>query len=166
MEALPEFVNRMVSVPLDHGLENPLHAIVSTITCIQLLKSIIILITIVIHCEPLLLENGTTLYTKESLEYGTVATHSCDKGFSLSGIAQRMCNGDETSITGTWSGIAPTCKRKEVTHIYRYIVASFYPQPLLVAPYTLRMEQSHLMIRNFLTILVLWPLSSVMKDSL
>ena len=34
----------------------------------------------------------------------SLATYSCNSGFKLQGITQRIC-----SISGSWSGIPPTC---------------------------------------------------------
>ena len=44
--------------------------------------------------------------------YNTVATYSCDPGFSLQGSPTRTCTGDGTSVDGMFDGTAPSCARK------------------------------------------------------
>ena len=52
--------------------------------------------------------------TTPEFEFGTVATHSCDAGFSLVGGMTRTCmDNDQGDIVGVWSGSAPTCERKD-----------------------------------------------------
>ena len=45
--------------------------------------------------------------TFDSLEYQSVATYSCDKGFVLSGQEQGTCQ-----ASGKWTALAPTCQPK------------------------------------------------------
>ena len=42
-----------------------------------------------------------------STTFNSVAMYGCNEGFSLMGVATRICQAD-----GTWSGEAPTCERK------------------------------------------------------
>ena len=44
--------------------------------------------------------------------YNTVATYSCDPGFSLQGSPTRTCTGDGTSVDGMFDGTSPICARK------------------------------------------------------
>ena len=44
--------------------------------------------------------------------YNTVATYSCNPGFSLQGSPTRTCTGDGTSVDGMFDGTAPSCARK------------------------------------------------------
>ena len=43
------------------------------------------------------------------ITFGTVATHSCDEGFYLSGGDSRVCSSNGTSIYGVWDTFAPEC---------------------------------------------------------
>ena len=43
--------------------------------------------------------------------FGSVATYSCDAGFTLNGEATRTCGGE-----GAWSGNAPSCDRELTPH--------------------------------------------------
>ena len=60
--------------------------------------------------------NGAVTYATDTManfELGTVATHSCDNGFSLQGPVVRTCMDDDGMDTvGVWNGTAPTCARK------------------------------------------------------
>ncbi|XP_064387965.1 uncharacterized protein LOC135336171 isoform X3 [Halichondria panicea] len=59
------------------------------------------------------LENGRILFTPDIFpytNYNTVATYTCNPGFGLTGgDPTRTCGGDDSSISGMWSGIAPVC---------------------------------------------------------
>ena len=47
-------------------------------------------------------------------DFGTIATYRCDRGYGISGgNGIRMCGGDVSSSVGLWSGIDPSCERKE-----------------------------------------------------
>ena len=48
------------------------------------------------------LENGNVTFT--ATIFDSVATYSCNSGYTLTGDASRRCQGD-----GTWSGSIPTC---------------------------------------------------------
>ena len=59
--------------------------------------------------------NGSVTYTftangNGSYPFNSVATYSCDTGFSLVGNSNRTCTGDGSSITGAFNGVAPTCQ--------------------------------------------------------
>lgn len=46
--------------------------------------------------------------------FNSVATYSCDSGFTLNGATMRICQQNET-----WSADAPTCE-SELTHNYAH----------------------------------------------
>ena len=50
-------------------------------------------------------------------EQGTVATYSCNSGFSLVGDRQRVC-----TESGAWSGIRPTCIRESSTQAIHSLI--------------------------------------------
>ena len=63
-------------------------------------------------CPDLDLANGVISYSPDTtprLE-GTVATHSCDVGYGLSGVTERTCQSDRT-----WSGESITCEGEHNT---------------------------------------------------
>ena len=52
--------------------------------------------------------------TTPQFAVGTVATHSCDAGFTLVGDMTRTCTEDnQADIIGAWNGSPPTCERKD-----------------------------------------------------
>ncbi len=54
------------------------------------------------------LMNGVIAYTDglaDSRPINTIATYTCDNGYTLTGGSFRQCQND-----GTWSGSAPTCQ--------------------------------------------------------
>ena len=61
-------------------------------------------------CPSLSLTNGMISYSDPPQGEGSVATHSCDTGYTLNGgsTMTRTCQSDGTR--GTWSGSAPTCE--------------------------------------------------------
>ena len=44
------------------------------------------------------------------LSYGTIATYTCDSGFSLNGPQRRVCVGVGDSTMGMFNGSDPTCE--------------------------------------------------------
>ena len=60
--------------------------------------------------------NGEINYnpdTTPNLDFGTVATFSCNNGLGLSGgDVSITCGGDGSNTTGIWGGTVPTCERK------------------------------------------------------
>ncbi len=69
-------------------------------------------VPIVICTDLISLANGNINYggagSTDNRPVGTVATHTCNPGFSLDrGDTTRTCRSD-----GVWSGSAPTCQRK------------------------------------------------------
>ena len=58
-------------------------------------------------------DNGQIVFdtdTTSPFDLETTATYSCDAGFELqNGDTVRTCEGDGTTETGTWSGMAPVC---------------------------------------------------------
>ena len=61
------------------------------------------------------LENGEITYAVDmtaNFELRTMATHTCDAGYILSGPEVRNCDeGDGTNLIGEWTETAPTCER-------------------------------------------------------
>ena len=58
-------------------------------------------------CPSLSLTNGMISYSDPILGVGSVATHSCDTGYTLSGSRTRTCQGHSLHyVQGTWSGSA------------------------------------------------------------
>ena len=56
--------------------------------------------------------DGSGSYPGDGATYGTVALHSCDAGFVLTGgNTTRVC-GDGEGVSGVWSGRQPVCIRK------------------------------------------------------
>ena len=56
--------------------------------------------------------NGQITYSPDTISpynFGTVATFTCNTGFSLSGDMTRTCGGDGSSQSGVWSGSSPVC---------------------------------------------------------
>jgi len=50
--------------------------------------------------------NGDVSYTTTT--EGSVADYSCDEGYDLVGVTQRICQSNNT-----WSGDVPTCESKQ-----------------------------------------------------
>ena len=55
-------------------------------------------------CPSLSLTNGMISYSDPTLGVGSVATHSCDTGYTLNGHMTRTCQSG-----GTWTDSDPTC---------------------------------------------------------
>ncbi len=55
-------------------------------------------------CPSLSLDNGMVTYNDTTLGPNTVATHTCNPSYTLSGESMRYCGSD-----GQWSAEAPTC---------------------------------------------------------
>ncbi len=77
-------------------------------------------VPIVITCSDLpSLANGIINYggagSTDSRPVNTVATYTCDTGYTLNGGSTRTCGSD-----GVWSGLAPTCQRKIYT-VWMYV---------------------------------------------
>ena len=67
---------------------------------------IIKLISTTVVCPSLpLLTNGMISYSDPTLGVGSVATHSCDTGYTLNRGSTRTCQSN-----GTWSGLALACE--------------------------------------------------------
>ena len=61
--------------------------------------------------------DGSGTYSGDVATYGTIALHSCDAGFVLTGgDAVRTC-GDGVGVSGVWSGDAPICTRKSLESV-------------------------------------------------
>ena len=56
-------------------------------------------------CPSLSLVNGIVSYSDPTLGEDSVATHSCDPGYTLNGGSTRTCQSG-----GTWKGSALACK--------------------------------------------------------
>ncbi len=75
----------------------------------QNLCKLIVLITAAVNamaCTHLMdLVNGDVAYNMDDRPVSTVATYTCDTGYTLNGGTTRICRSD-----GIWSGSAPTCE--------------------------------------------------------
>ena len=68
--------------------------------------------------------NGQVSYDMTSpYEIGTVATFTCNAGFSLNGaIDMLICaDDDQLDTVGTWSGTEPPCLRKSIKKILNFV---------------------------------------------
>ena len=74
----------------------------------------------VIECPSLSLANGLITYAGDGtpeFAIGSVASHSCDAGFTLDGFIARTCmDDDQADIIGVWSESPPSCERKDFEH--------------------------------------------------
>ena len=70
--------------------------------------------------EPPTVEGGS-LGPLPSVEYGALASYSCQEGFTLVGAAERVC-GDE----GRWSGQAPICVNSTQSCLVPQLISSGY----------------------------------------
>ncbi len=77
---------------------------------------IIFLVHIIDHVclDPLQIANGQIVFSNDTtspFDFGTLATYTCDTGFSLVGESDgtRTCSGDGSSPVGMWTGDIPTC---------------------------------------------------------
>ena len=52
------------------------------------------------------------MINRHAVAYGSIATYSCNEGFSLiGGNSTRTCRkGDNYGIVGVWDGLAPRCE--------------------------------------------------------
>ena len=63
--------------------------------------------------------NGQVSYATDMTspyEFGTVATFTCNAGFSLDGAADTLtcADDDQLDTVGTWGGTEPTCERMSI----------------------------------------------------
>ena len=58
-----------------------------------------------VACQSLSLTNGMISYSDLTRGVDSIATHSCDAGYTLNGGSNRTCQSD-----GTWSGSSPACE--------------------------------------------------------
>ena len=65
--------------------------------------------------------DGGSLGPLPSVEYGALASYSCQEGFTLVGAAERVC-GDE----GRWSGQAPLCVNSTQSCLVPQLISSGY----------------------------------------
>ncbi len=72
-----------------------------------------ILIVSAISCSVLSsILNGVIEYSidvTDSFDYGTTATYTCNDGFFLESNSERICEGDGSTVTGSWEGMTPVC---------------------------------------------------------
>ena len=77
-----------------------------------------LIIFLVIACSSLSVpSNGRVNYFTDTTgphDFGTVATFTCNPGFSLDGAERVTCGGDGSSPNGIWSELPPTCTGKNV----------------------------------------------------
>ena len=65
---------------------------------------------------------GAVTFSSSSLSSGTIATYSCDSGYSLVGSSSRIC-----LSSGSWNGSQPYCQRQGVWHV----ICCWFPYTLL-----------------------------------
>lgn len=82
---------------------------------------IIIIVTLLHYCRlhvardcgsPGVLDNGHIGLSAGTV-LGSIATYSCDTGFSLNGVMVRECGTD-----GSWADSVPTCMSKQVLSLH------------------------------------------------
>ena len=74
----------------------------------------------VVSCDTLERPDNGRISYSNSTEYGSVATFSCNAGYSVSGHNQRMC-----MENGKWSGSTPNCTGM-ITYSKSYCYTSQY----------------------------------------
>lgn len=80
----------------------------------------------VVVCEELSLDNGNLEMSNGNRE-GSVVTHTCNEGFTLSGDAVRTCQSN-----GEWTGFRITCIQSK-TSLLKYILCDIEMMKLLIA---------------------------------
>ena len=75
-------------------------------------------------------DNGVIIYSTDitsPFDFGTVATYVCNTGFGLIGEeATQLCDGDDSSPNGVWSGRSPMCDGQSIyVHIRSYVSKLF-----------------------------------------
>ncbi len=78
--------------------------------------------------------NGFVSYSPDTtspFNYATTATYTCNDGFFLSVDAARVCIGDGSSVTGSFSGSDPVCTRK-YTYTVHAVTASAWELKLQI----------------------------------
>ena len=69
----------------------------------------------VITCLSLTITNGEVTYSQDNITVGTVATYTCDTGYSLMGLPTQQCvEDDQSGPVGVWNGTAPSCEGKSM----------------------------------------------------
>ena len=94
---------------------------------------LLIHVHIAIECEPLpVIANGVITYAPDSVQnysLGTVATYSCNAGFSLDlsdGSETRTCLDDgDSDAEGVFDGQAPTCVCKSTGCTIKLILVQY-----------------------------------------
>ncbi len=69
-------------------------------------------LTAVFCAELASINNGSIAYSPDIVapfDNGTTASYSCNEGLYLEGNQMRTCQGDDSSLIGTWSGMSPVC---------------------------------------------------------
>ena len=85
-------------------------------------------INIILHavvCPSLTLDNGVISYSDLTLSVGSVAMHTCNHGYSLSGDATRNCT--TKAFSGVWSGSKLTCQCVFNSLSSYSFISSFHP---------------------------------------
>ena len=62
-------------------------------------------------CTSLTATNGEVTYSQNNLTVGTVATYTCETGYSLTGLPTQECiENDQGGLVGVWNGTVLTCE--------------------------------------------------------
>ena len=64
-----------------------------------------VLLAIQLSCGDLAVPDSGQFVLSNGTYIGSIATYSCNEGYSLVGFEVRICQADRT-----WSGLAPTCE--------------------------------------------------------
>ena len=60
--------------------------------------------------------SGEINYSQENLTVDTIATYTCDTGYSLTGSPTQQCmENDQGGLVGVWNGTAPTCEGTSIS---------------------------------------------------
>ncbi len=62
-----------------------------------------------LNCDKLTAPKNGAVDLSQGMMSGSMAMYSCDEGYVLSGIAERIC---DLNKNGDWSGTQPTCLRE------------------------------------------------------
>ena len=68
--------------------------------------------------------------------FGATATYTCDTGFTLNGMASRICQAD-----GSWTDPVPVCEGEDVTFFSLYALSTTHTYEQHTCPSTFVVEE-------------------------